>query len=38
MPLWAKTRKSLDGRGDETGVTWAVGVEPPNDGSFLLVR
>ncbi|SOE87006.1 hypothetical protein SAMN05446935_7550 [Burkholderia sp. YR290] len=38
MPLWAKTRKSLDGRGGETGTTWAVGVEPLNDGSFLLVR
>lgn len=38
MPLWAQTRKSLDGRGNEVGTTWAVGIEPLVDGSFLLVR
>lgn len=38
QPLWAKTRKSLDGRGGAPGTTWAVGIEPLNDGSYLLVR
>lgn len=38
MPLWAVARKSLDGCGGEPGTTCGVGVEPLNDGSFLLVR
>jgi len=38
MPIWALTRRSLDGCGTSQGTTKKVEIEQLNDGSFLLMR
>jgi len=38
MPIWAPTRKSLDGRGKIEGTTVKVEIQQLEDGLFLLMR